>query len=309
MFKDLKVVFMGTPEFCVPTLKMLIEKTNVVLVVSQPDKEVGRKKELKKTASKVVAEQNGIEVFQPNRIKKDYEKIMQMKPDLIVTAAYGQIIPKELIDLPRLGCMNIHGSILPKYRGAAPIQWSIINGDEETGITLMYMDESMDTGNIIDIAKTKIEKEDNYHTLYEKLSIIGSKLLEDNLEKIVKEENASIKQDDNSATHARMLTREDELINFDESTKTVFNKIRGVYPSAYFMLNGNPFKVLEVDYIVKENNNLNKIKLLSKNELGIGTKDGYILLKKVKPFGKKEMDFKSFLNGVNLEVLESSEIN
>ena len=149
--KNKNVVFMGTPDFAVPVLKMLIEKTNVIMVVTKPDKRVGRNKELTFSPVKKVALENNIPVFQPIKIKNDYEKLTEEKIDLIVTCAYGQIIPKEVLNLPKYGCINVHASILPKYRGSAPIQWAIINGDKETGVTIMYMDEGMDTGDIISI--------------------------------------------------------------------------------------------------------------------------------------------------------------
>ncbi len=305
---NLKVVFMGTPNFSVPALKMLIEKTNVVLVVCQPDKIVGRKKELSMPITKQIALENNIEVFQPIRVRNDYQKIVDLNPDIIITAAYGQIIPKELIDAPKFGCINIHGSLLPKYRGAAPIQWSIINGDNKTGITLMYMDEKMDTGNIIAMDDLIIDKNDNYHTLYDKLSVLGKELLEDNLNSIVEGTNESIKQNDDDATYARMLTRDDELINFEEDGRDIYNKIRGVYPNAYTILNGEIIKLIKVKFEENNNSQINKVKIIDKNNLGIGVKGGIIYLEIIKPFGKKEMDIKSFINGIDKEKYKDMEL-
>ncbi len=308
MFKDLKVVFMGTPSFSVPVLKMLIENTNVIAVVSQPDKMVGRKKEITYSPVKKVAIENNIEVLQPIKIRQDYEKIISLNPDIIITAAYGQIVPKEVLDLPRLGCINIHGSLLPKYRGAAPIQWSIINGDKYAGITLMYMDETMDTGNMIASDKIIIEKEDNVKTLYEKLSILGANLLKNNLEALVSGTNASVPQDENKVSYARMLKREDELILFNDSTLNIFNKIKGIYPNAYCMINNETFKILEADYKLANVNEASIMKV-DKKEMAISTNDGYIIPLIVKPFGKKEMDIKSYLNGINKEIYNGKKVN
>ncbi len=308
MFKDLKVVFMGTPEFAMPTLKMLYEKTNVVMVVTQPDKIVGRKKELKASATKEFALSNGLEVFQPTKIREDYKKIEEAKPDIIVTAAYGQIVPKGVLDIPRLGCLNIHGSLLPKYRGAAPIQWSMLNGDKEAGITLMYMDVSMDTGDMIDSVSTDILETDNVKMLYEKLSILGANLLEENLESIVLGTNNRVKQNESDATYARMLTREDELIDFSKDTKTVFNQIRGMYPNSYTVVSGEILKIIEASYESKKIAKSSIIVEVSKDKLGISTKDGVIYPQIVKPFGKKEMDIKSYLNGVDKDKLKNLEV-
>ncbi len=298
MFKDLKVIFMGTPDFCLPTLKMLKENTNLCLVVCQPDKIVGRKKEIVFGASKKFALENNIEVFQPLNIKKEYQKIIDIKADLIITAAYGQIVPNEVLTAARLGALNIHGSLLPKYRGAAPIQRAIMDGLNVTGVTLMYMDQSMDTGDMIALKEVEIEKEDNYYSLYNKLSIIGSELLYDNLEAIRNETNEKIKQKDEEASYAKMIYREDEYISFDDSTLNIFNKIRGIYPNAYTIIDGEILKILEVDYELKNISDCNKVSVLNKNDLGINAVDGIIYLKKVKPFGKKEMDIKSYINGL-----------
>ena len=176
--KDMKVVFMGTPEFSVPILEKLNELTDVVLVVSQPDKEVGRKRILTPSPVKAKALELGLEVYTPVKVKQEYEYILNQHPDVIITAAYGQIVPKQMIDYPSYGCINVHGSILPKYRGASPIQSAIMNGDETTGITLMYMEETMDTGAIIQAKEIAIDPEDTYGTLNNKLSELAVSILE-----------------------------------------------------------------------------------------------------------------------------------
>ena len=169
----LNIVFMGTPEFAVPVLEMLIEKTNVIMVVTQPDKIVGRKKEIKFSPVKEVAIKHNIEVFQPSKIRLDYEPLKDLDIDLIVTCAFGQILPKEVLDLPKYGSINVHASILPKYRGSAPIEYAIMNGDKKTGVTIMYMDEGMDTGDIIKISKLPIKDNDTGGSIHDKLSILG----------------------------------------------------------------------------------------------------------------------------------------
>ena len=166
----IKIVFMGTPDFAVPVLEGLIENYDVIGVVSQPDKRVGRKQELVNTPIKEVALKHNILVLQPVKIKEEYEEVLKLNPDLIVTCAYGQIIPKVILDAPRLGCINVHGSLLPKLRGGAPIHWAIINGHEKTGMTIMYMDVKMDSGDIISQRETKIEETDNLESLYNRMS-------------------------------------------------------------------------------------------------------------------------------------------
>lgn len=295
--KDIKVVFMGTPDFSLAPLKVLIEKTNVVLVVTKPDAEVGRKRILTPSPVKKLALENNIPVFTPNSIKKDYQAILDVEPDLIVTCAYGKIIPKILIDYPKYGCVNIHASLLPKYRGAAPIQWSLINGDKETGITLMYMDEFMDTGDIIDIAKYEIKDNDDIGTLHDELSIIGSELLDKNLEYLVSGNVKRIKQDDNLATYAPMIEREMEELDFNDSVININNKIRAFspWPLTRTKINGEEIKVIKA-YYKKEKSEINKL-YVTKDSLGVGAKDGIIYFEIIKPIGKNAMEIKNYLNG------------
>lgn len=193
--KDLKVIFMGTPDFSVPVLKMLIKNTNVVLVVTKEDKEVGRHHVLTKSPIKVVALENNIKVITPKSVKKDYDEIINTPCDIIITCAYGNFIPKEVLDYPRLGCINVHASLLPKYRGGAPIHWALINGENKTGITIMYMDEKMDNGDIIEQEEINIQDDDNVGILHDKLSLLGASLLEKVLPSIINGTNKRIKQD------------------------------------------------------------------------------------------------------------------
>lgn len=297
--KNKNVVFMGTPDFAVPVLKMLIEKTNVIMVVTKPDKRVGRNKELTFSPVKKVALENNIPVFQPIKIKNDYEKLTEEKIDLIVTCAYGQIIPKEVLNLPKYGCINVHASILPKYRGSAPIQWAIINGDKETGVTIMYMDEGMDTGDIISISKIAITSDDNVGTMHDKLSILGSKALEKDLKSILDGSVIRIKQGDNW-TLAPMIKREDEHLNFNDYGENIINRIRAFnpWPLANILIDDKEIKIIEAEF---KNEKIDKVGniIIDKEKMGISCLDGIVYLKKVKPFGKKEMSIESFLNGIN----------
>ena len=228
--KKINVVYMGTPDFAVLPLKLLNEIANVVLVVTKKDAYVGRKKVLSKSPVKLLAEDLGLEVFTPDNIKEEYQVILDRKPDLIVTCAYGKIIPKVLIDYPKYGCVNIHASLLPKYRGAAPIQWALMNGEKETGVTLMYMDEFMDTGDIIDTITYQIKELDDVSTLHDKLSSLGRDLLAKNFPNLISGNVTRVKQDDSLATYAKMIDRSLEELDFNTSVINVYNKIRAFSP-------------------------------------------------------------------------------
>jgi len=295
--KNIRVVFMGTPNFALNPLKVLIEKTNVVLVVTKPDAKVGRKKVLTPSPVKELANSKNIPVFTPQSIKKDYQKVIDAKPDLIVTCAYGKIIPKVLIDYPKYGCVNIHASILPKYRGAAPIQWSLINGDKETGITLMYMDEFMDTGDIIDVFKYQIKDTDDVGTLHEELSIIGGKIIDKNLENLISGNVKRIKQNDEDATYAPMIERGMEEIDFNDTVENISNKIRAFspWPLTRTKILDEEIKIIKAHYS-NEKSDVNKL-YIDKNILGIGCQNGIIYLDIIKPIGKNQMDIKNYLNG------------
>ncbi len=301
--KKIKTVYMGTPEFSIPALKVLIENTDCQLVVTQPDKLVGRKKILTPSCVKKYAEENNIEVFQPIKIRNDYQKIVDIKPDLIITCAYGQIIPKELLECAKYGAVNIHASILPKYRGSAPINWVIINGEKKTGITLMYMDETMDTGDIIKIEQTDIEENETYGHLYNRLSEMGAKLLKENLDYLVSGNVERIKQNNDLATYAPMIKRETEYLDFNLDGESIINKIRGLNPNpyAYMLINGEQIKVIQAYFLKDEMDSVGKIVKIDKKTLGISCKNGIIFITKVKPAGKKEMDIIDYLNGVNKE--------
>ena len=309
---NIKIVFMGTPDFACNVLQSLIDNEyNVSLVVSQPDKYVGRKHILTNTPVKQLAIDNNIEVFQPAKIRSDYQKIVDINPDLIITCAYGQIIPEELINLPRLGCINVHASLLPKYRGGAPIHWAKINGEEKTGVTIMYMGKNMDSGDIISQEELVINNEDTTESLFDKLSILGANLLIETLPSILENNNDRIKQDETLVSYAYNIKREDERINFDDYGVNIINKIRGLYswPLANMEIDGIEYKILNAEFEEKKINSVSTIVEIDKNKFGISCKDGVIYITDIKPFGKKAMDIKSFLNGINKEDYKNRKVN
>ncbi|MBR1385985.1 MAG: methionyl-tRNA formyltransferase [Bacilli bacterium] len=304
--KDLKVVFMGTPDFSVPILKALIENCNVIGVVTQPDKEVGRNKEIVFSPIKKVALENNINVFQPIKIRTDYMDILKLNPDIIITCAYGQIIPKEILDYPKYKCINVHASLLPKYRGGAPIHHAIINGDKETGITIMYMAPGMDDGDIISQAKVRIRDDETTGELHDELQELGRKLLIETLPSIIEGTNKRIKQNEKEVSFAKIIKKEDEIIDFSKSAIEVYNKIRGLnpFPSAYGILNGKRIKIFK-SVIEKNNSNeeCGKIIKVEKDELIVKCGIDSIKILELQPEGKKKMDIKEFLNGVKKEDL------
>ncbi len=300
---------MGTPDFAVPILETLIQNTNVVLVVSQPDKKVGRKQILTKTPIHEVADKYGISVFQPEKIKNDYERILEVKPDIIITCAYGQIIPKVLLDLPRLGCINVHASLLPKLRGGAPLHHAIIDGLDKTGVTIMYMDEAMDTGDIISTISYDIKSSDTTEDIHDTLRELGAKLLIDTLPSIVTGTNRRIKQNETEATYGYNITREEEHIDFNKSGILIDRLVRGLYswPLANTIIGDTEYKIV-AGYFVKGKGNPGMISDISKKVLGIGCLDGTYYVTKINPAGKKIMDIKDFLNGIDIEEFKSRSI-
>nr|WP_246625030.1 methionyl-tRNA formyltransferase [Fictibacillus nanhaiensis] len=242
----MKILFMGTPDFSVPVLRQLVEDGyDVVGVVTQPDKPVGRKKEIKQTPVKEEALKHGISVYQPLKLRENYEEILALQPDLIVTAAYGQILPKAILELPKHGCINVHASLLPKYRGGAPIHKSIIDGNEKTGITIMYMVEKLDAGDILTQVEVTIEEKDHVGSMHDKLSEAGAKLLSETIPMLVEGSIQPIPQKEEEVTFAWNITREQEKIDWTLSGVEIYNHIRGLHPwpVAFTFLNGLPLKV------------------------------------------------------------------
>ncbi len=308
--KDKRVVFMGTPEFSVPVLEMLDKNTNVVLVVTQPDKEVGRHHEIKFSPVKEYAVCHNIEVFQPTKIRNEYEYILSKNPDVIITCAYGQIIPTILLETPKYNAINVHASLLPKLRGGSPLHRAIINGYKETGITIMYMAPGMDDGDIITQESIKIEDNDNVGIIHDKLSLLGRDLLFKTLPDIFNNNINRTKQNESEVTFAYNIKPEEEIIDFNKTAKEVYNQIRGMYPFpvAHTSLNGNIIKVCEsrVGNITK--GKPGEIVKIYKDGIGVMCKDKEIILTRVKPSGKKEMDAKDYLNGMK-EKLEGEIFN
>lgn len=303
--KDKRVVFMGTPEFSVPVLEMLIENTNVIMVVTQPDSYVGRKHELTFSPIKKVALENNIEVYQPEKIRNEYEHILEVNPDIIITCAYGQIIPSILLDTPKYKAVNVHASLLPKLRGGSPLHRAIINGYDETGITIMYMAPGMDDGDIITQKSIKINEEDNVGIIHDKLSVMGRDLLLETLPSIFDGTNNRIKQDENEVTFAYNIKREEEKIDYNKTAHEVYNQIRGMYPFpvAYTTLNDEIIKVCESRLGIQSKGVPGEIINIYTDGIGVMCSDKEIIFTRIKPSGKKEMLVKDYLNGKNKDSL------
>ena len=297
--KELKIIYMGTPEFSATVLKGLIENYKIRAIVTQPDKKVGREGKILYPPVKQVGIDNTILVLQPNKIMDEYQALKDMEPDLIITCAYGKILPREI---PRLGCINVHASLLPKLRGGAPIHRAIINGYTKTGVTIMYMDEKMDEGDMISQKETEITETETAETLHDKLSVIGRDLLLETLPSIINQTNQRIKQNNDAATYGFIIKREDEKIDFSKTKKQIYDQIRGLnsWPGAYCLIDG---KILKVWESTKSNNNFaekinGEITNIYENGLGVKVSDGEIILTTVQPEGKKKMSAKDYASGM-----------
>ena len=314
MRKDIKVVFMGTPEFARESLKGLYEAGfNVVGCYTNPDKPSGRGMKLKASAVKEYALEKNIPVFQPKKLRKNDEVLEQLKelnPDVIAVVAYGKILPREILELPKYGCINVHGSLLPKYRGAAPMQWALINGEEKTGITTMFMDVGMDTGDMLLKEEIEIKDEYNLESIHDILMQIGSKLLVETIDKVVDGTIVRIPQPE-EGTNAPMITRKMTKIDFSKKPREIFNFVRGLspFPGTYMELeDGRKFKVFDVDYIEDESIDSTvepgDILLMSKDSLYIRCKNGYIMVKQIQPENSKRMDIKAFMAGNRFSMMD-----
>ncbi len=307
----MKAIFMGTPVFSAPILEALIEKYQVVAVITQPDKKIGRKQEVQYTPVKEVAVKHNIKVYQPVKIKEDYDFLKDIDFDIIITAAYGQIIPKQILEMPRLGCINVHGSLLPKLRGGAPIHRSILNGYSETGITIMYMAEKMDSGDMISKRVVKIEDEDTVGTLHDKLSLAGKELLLETLPSIIDGTNKREVQNEDEVTYAWNLKREEELLDFSKTTREVYNHIRAFnpWPTAYAIIDGKSLKFFSVKEVTCDSNaKYGEVIEKDKDYFRVKTSNGALDVYEVQYEGKKKMDTKSFLNGVGKSVIEIGKV-
>lgn len=299
-----KIVFMGTPDFAVPSLNKLIQNFDVKLVVTNPDKPKGRSSKLISSPVKQCALTNNIEVIQPNNAKdKEFiDYIKSINPDLIVVAAYGQILTEELLNIPKFGSINVHASLLPKLRGAAPIQWSIINGDEYSGVTIMRMVKKLDAGNILSISKVKIEPNETAESLFDKLSVVGADLLIDTINDLVNGKINEIIQNDDESTYAPMLSKDMGNINWQLSTKEIDRLVRGLYPwpGCYTYFNNKKYKIGGVsifnDDCLELGNNPGDY-ISTSNKLLVRTLDGIIKINYIQPEGKKMMPVIEFLKG------------
>ena len=304
----MRIVFMGTPDFAVGVLQGLIDhyREDIVGVVSQPDKLVGRHQVLTNTPVKELALKYNIPVLQPTKIRVDYQGVLDLKPDLIVTCAYGQIIPSEILDAPKLGCINVHASLLPKLRGGAPIHKAIINDYKVTGVTIMYMDEGMDTGDMISKVEVPILDSDNLESLHDKLSIAGTKLLLETLPSIIEGTVSCEKQKEEDVTFAYNIKREEEHIDFSKTSREIFNLIRGLcpIPGANALLDGLEMKIYASMISLQSYSGIcGEIVDVVKDGIVVQTGDGAIVLTEIKPFGKRRMDVSSYINGVGAENL------
>ena len=302
----MNIVFMGTPDFAVESLKELIKNHNVLAVISQPDKPKGRGKKLVNTPIKQFALDNGIEkIYQPEKIK-DEEFIKQLEslnPDLFVVVAYGQILSEEVLSIPKYGCINVHGSLLPKYRGAAPIQWSIINGEEKTGVTIMYMEKGLDSGDMILKEEVVIDKKETYKTLHDKMSVVGARALIKAIELIETGKVDAKKQDHSQATYAPMITKEMGHINWDNTSKDIINLIRGInpMPMAYTIYKDEIFKVSEAEEVLGYDGKIGEIVSIEKERFVVKTKDTSVIIKEMQAKGGKRMKTSDYLRGHSIE--------
>ncbi len=299
------VVFMGTPEFAVPILQSLIDNPeyDVQAVLTQPDHHIGRKRTLHQSPVKELAEQYNIEVLQPAKLSKspEMEKIISLQPDLMITAAYGQFLPTKLLAAAKIVAINVHGSLLPKYRGGAPIQYSIINGDKETGVSIMYMVKKMDAGDIISQRSIPIEDTDDSGTMFKKLSLLGRDLLLETLPKLISGDVNPVAQDPDKVVFSPNITSEQEQIDFRLPARLIDAKVRGLRPAPLgnMVIDGLRTKIYDVTPL-EEKTDLEpgKVVRVTKHQLVIAAGDGTTYqINKLKPAGKKAMDITSYLNG------------
>lgn len=300
----MRLIFMGTPDFAVPCLESLINAGHEILAVfTQPDKPVGRKQIMTPPDVKVCALKHDLTVYQPPSMRdgEAMEVIKGLNPEVIIVAAYGKILPKEMLDFPRYGCINVHGSLLPKYRGAAPIQWSVINGDVETGVTIMQMGEGVDTGDILLQRAIPIGIDDTAESMFNKLSVLGGETLVDALELLEKGELTAVKQDECFATHAGMLNKELAVIDWNKSGIAVHNLVRGLYswPIAYTFMNGKKLKIMRTAPCKKCGH---AGEIISLDPLTVACGEGSVIINELQLEGKKRMDAKTFLVGHKLRI-------
>lgn len=304
----MKVVFMGTPDFAVGALEEIIKAGHeVTAVVTQPDKPKGRGKEMQISPVKACALKHGLPVFQPVKIKtpEAIEQLRTYEADIFVVAAFGQIVSKEILDMPKYGCVNIHASLLPKYRGAAPIQWAVIDGEEESGVTIMQMNEGIDTGDILMQEVVKLDPKETGASLFDKLADCGAQLIVKALLEIEKGNVTPIKQDDSKSTHAKMLNKDMGRLDFSQEAVVLERKIRGLnsWPSAYTYFKGKTLKIWDADVVDQNAADLEcgSVCEVTKDSFCVATGKGCLRIKEVQLEGKKRMEVSAFLLGYPIE--------
>lgn len=301
-----RIIFMGTPDFACPTLQKLIERgENLVAVVSQPDRPKGRGQRLAPPPVKELAENNGIPVYQPLKVRQPefVEIIRELKPDVIVVVAFGQILPKALLDIPVHGCINVHASLLPRYRGAAPLNWCIINGEAETGVTTMLMDVGLDTGDMLLVQKTQLDENEDIASLHDRMATMGAELLAETLDRLVIDDLVPHPQNDADSSYASMLKKEDGVINWCSDARTIHNQVRGlaVWPGACTTIDGQTLKIFRTR--IGEGSGVpGTVLQAAKGCFEVACKSGSLFLHELQLAGKKRLDCTSFLAGCPVSV-------
>ncbi|MDD2435721.1 MAG: methionyl-tRNA formyltransferase [Bacilli bacterium] len=300
--KKIKILYMGTPSFSEVVLRGLLKEYKIRAIVTQPDKKRDRDGQIIPSPVKKVGLENTILVLQPEDIKNDYEEVLALQPDLIITCAYGQFIPQEILDYPKYGCINVHASLLPKLRGGAPIHKAIINGYRKTGVTIMYMNREMDAGDIISQKEIEIMDDDTASTLHDKLAVLGRDLLLETIPSILNGTNQRIKQDSSEVTLALTLKREDEKLDFQKTKRQIYNQVRGLnsWPGAYCLFEGKVMKVWKCYYTDNIFSNLfnGQITNIYPDGFGVKVNNGEVVITEVQIEGKQKMSAVEFLNGI-----------
>ena len=300
----MRIVFMGTPDFSVPALEEIAKHHEVVGVVTQKDKPKGRGQEMAFTPVKESALKLNIPIYQPEKVKdaEFVETLRELNPDAIVVIAFGQILSKEILDLPKFGCINVHASLLPKYRGAAPIQWAVIDGEEKSGVCTMKMDEGLDTGDIIDCEEIELDAKETGGSLFDKLSVLGGELILKTLDKLEFGDATFIKQNDDESTYAKKMTKDLGQIDFSKDAVSIERLIRGLnpWPSAFTYLDGKVMKIWDAD-VVESEGTPGEVISEDKNSFVIATGDKALKVNELQLEGKKRMKASDYLNGRSME--------
>lgn len=302
------IIFMGTPDFSTTVLEMLIAEHNVIAVVTQPDRPVGRKKKMTPPPVKEIAVKHGLPVYQPEKLtqSEELEQLIALESDLIVTAAFGQLLPEKLLEAPKIGAINVHASLLPKYRGGAPIHQAIIDGETKTGITIMYMAKKLDAGDIIAQRAIDIEQQDDVGTMHDKLSFLGADLLKETLPAIINGTNNRQPQDDSEATFASNISRDDEKIDWQQPAEAIYNHIRGLspWPVAYTIMDDANMKLYAAHIVTNKKGKPGEIIETTKKAIIVGTgSQDAIALTDIQVAGKKRMLAANYLSGVQTSLV------